>query len=319
MPNAAADANSEQWLVHIANILGAEASGMLTIHPDGSHSLIGNGHTESAVLEYQHHFSSLDPLPKLLADRPDGRAIVLDTTIHPAYLAQRELSNDYLRPHGIDHVIAAQWRQPDGTLRMIGVQRFRGSEPFSIALGTELDRHIHHWRIGNAIPPQTGFDARGDDARRSCDIAAQLTLPLAVVDGHLTIAWANPSAREHRGSAWTTLFDSKTKISAEISVRKQLQKVVFACLRQRTESEVLILTHDDTWFATATPLNGKPNLALLRMNPMHHLGRGIRGRLQRLYGLTLAEAEMTERLGNGESLEAIGEARGVSIDTILVT
>ena len=78
---------------------------MLTIHPDGSHSLIGNGHTESAVLEYQHHFSSLDPLPKLLADRPDGRAIVLDTTIHPAYLAQRELSNDYLRPHGIDHVI----------------------------------------------------------------------------------------------------------------------------------------------------------------------------------------------------------------------
>ena len=52
---------------------------------------------------------------------------------------------------------------------------------------------------------------------------------------------------------------------------------------------------------------------------MHHLGRGIRGRLQRLYGLTLAEAEMTERLGNGESLEAIGEARGVSIDTILVT
>ena len=49
MPNAAADANSEQWLVHIANMLGAEASGMLTIHPDGSHSLIGNGHTESVL------------------------------------------------------------------------------------------------------------------------------------------------------------------------------------------------------------------------------------------------------------------------------
>ena len=178
MMTTPADLSSAQWLSHIADMLGAEASGMLTIHPDGSHSLIANGHTESAIAEYRDYYSQLDPLPALLAERPGGRAIVLDTTRHPAYLAQRELSNDYLRPHGIDHVIATQWRQPDGTLRVVSIQRFHGSEPFSVALGKELDRFILHWRIGNATPSPEGFAARTEDPRRHCDIAAQLSLPL---------------------------------------------------------------------------------------------------------------------------------------------
>ena len=34
------------------------------------------------------------------------------------------------------------------------------------------------------------------------------------------------------------------------------------------------------------------------------------------FGLTPAEAEMTARLANGESLEAIAEARNVCVDTV---
>lgn len=316
MTSPVADTSAALWLNHIADMLGAEASGMLTICPDGSHSLITNGHTESAMAEYRDHYSQLDPLPSLLAERPDGRAIVLDTTSHPAYLTQRELCNDYLRPHGIDHVIATQWRQPDGTLRVVGVQRFRGSAPFSIALGKELDRLIHHWRIGNARPSPEGFAARAEDPRRTCDIAAQLSLPLVVVDSHLVIAWANPAAREEQSPVGTALFDQRTKHSAQIAIRRQLQDLVVASLRQRTESEALVVATNDTWFASATPLNGNPRLALLRLTAMHHLGRGVRGRLQRLFGLTPAEAEMTAQLANGESLEAIAEARHVSIDTV---
>lgn len=316
MATTATDSSSAQWLAHIADMLGAEASGMLTLHPDGSHSLIANGHSERAIAEYRNYYGQLDPLPSLLAERPDGRAIVLDTTRHPAYLAQRELTNDYLRPHGIDHVIATQWRQPDGTLRVVGVQRFHGSEPFSVALGKELDRLIHHWRIGNAIPSPAGFAARAEDSRRHCDIAAQLNLPLAVVDCRLAIAWANPAAREACSSAWTALFDKRTENSAQIAIRRQLQALVAASLRQCTESEALVVAADNTWFAAATPLNGKPDLALLRLTAMHHLGRGVRGRLQRLFGLTPAEAEMTARLANGESLEAIAEARSVCVDTV---
>lgn len=95
-----------------------------------------------------------------------------------------------------------------------------------------------------------------------------------------------------------------------------MQNLVSATLRQRAESEVLLTAPDDTWFANAAPLNGKPGLALLRMTAMHHLGKGIRWRLQRLFGLTPAEAEMTELLANGESLESIAEVRDVSVDTV---
>ena len=316
MASGSTDINSTQWLAHIADMLGAEASGMVTVHPDGSHSLIANGHTESAIGEYRDHYSRCDPLPALLAERPDGRAIVVDTTRHPAYIAQRELCNDYLRPHGIDHVIATQWRQPDGTLRVVGVQRFHGSEPFSVALGKDLDRFIHHWRIGNAIPSPAGFAARTGDSRRHCDIAAQLNLPLVVVDCRLAIAWANPAAREERSSAWTALFDKRTDNSAQIAIRRQFQALVATSLRQRAESEALVVAPDDTWLASAAPLNGKPDLALLRLTAMHHLGRGVRGRLQRLFGLTPAEAEMTARLANGESLEAIAAARNVCVNTV---
>lgn len=316
MTSPVANTSAALWLNHIADMLGAEASVMLTLHPDGSQDLLTNGHSESAIAEYRDHYSRLDPLPSLLAERPDGRAIVLDTTRHPAYLTQRELSSDYLRPHGIDHVIATQWRQPDGTLRVVGIQRFHGSEPFSIALGKELDQLIHHWRICNVIPSPAGFAARTGDSRRHCDIAAQLSLPLVVLDCHLVIAWANPAARQEQSSAWTALFNKRTDNSAQIAIRRQLQTLVAASLRQRTESEALVAASDNTWFAAATHLNGKPDLALLRLTAMHHLGRGVRGRLQRLFGLTPAEAEMTTRLASGESLEAIAEARCVCVDTL---
>src|SRR5574337_427654 len=112
------------------------------------------------------------------------------------------------------------------------------------------------------------------------------------------------------------LFDERTKHPAKLAVRRHLQELVLACLRQCSETEAIVTAEDGTWFAAAAPLNGRPGLALLRLTAMHHLGRGLRGRLQRLFGLTTAEAEMTVLLANGGSLEAIAEARGVSVDTV---
>lgn len=82
---------------------------------------------------------------------------------------------------------------------------------------------------------------------------------------------------------------------AQIAIRRQLHALVAASMRQRSESEALV-TADNTWCATTTPLNGKPHLALLRQPP--------------------AEAEMTARLASGERLEAIAVARGVCVDTV---
>jgi DNA-binding CsgD family transcriptional regulator len=310
------DPNATQWLAHIADMLGAEASGMLTISPDGRHSLIANGHSDSAIAQYRDHFSHQDPLPQLLDERPAGRAIVLDTSRHPAYLARPELCNDYLRPHGIDHVIAAQWRHPDGTLHVVGVQRFHGSEPFSVGQGQELDRFIHHWRIGNATPPPEGLTARPTNSRRSCDIASQINIPLAVVNAVLVVAWANTAAHENPGSAWLALFQKPSGGASHSTLRRRLQELVGTSLRHRSATDALIATSDETWFASATPVIGKPNLALLRLTAMHHLPPGIRSRLEQLYGLTRAEAELTVLLAQGKSLEAIALARAVKLDTV---
>lgn len=308
--------NAIEWLAHIADMLGAEASGLLSLHPDGQHSLIAKGHSDSAISQYRDHFSRLDPLPKLLNERPAGRAIVLDTTRHPAYQACPELCNDYLRPHGIDHVIAAQWQHPDGTQHVVGVQRFHGSEPFSVGQGQELDRFIHHWRVGNAIQHPEGLATRPANSRRSCDIASQINIPLAVVNAALVVAWANTAAHDNPGSAWLALFEKPGGKNAQANLRQRLKELVSTCLRQRSASEALITANDDTWFASATPVAGKPNLALLRLTAMHQLAPGIRSRLERLYALTRAEAELTVLLSQGESLESIAFARAVKIDTV---
>ncbi|MDO9598426.1 MAG: helix-turn-helix transcriptional regulator [Azoarcus sp.] len=304
------------WLAHIADMLGAEASGMLTLHPDGTQSLIANGHADSAIAAYRDHFCRLDPLAGLLATRPAGRALILDTTTHPAYVAQRELSEDYLHPHGIDHVAAAQWRQPDGTLHLIGVQRFRGAAPFTVDQARELDSLIHHWRIGNALPHPAGFEDAHTTSRRNCDIAAQLHMPLVVVDAHLSIVWCNLAALEENGDIWTGLRKRGAKSKSEEALLRRLRELVTASLRTRTDTEALIETTGGAWFALVSPLVGKPGLSLLRLTAMNGLARGIRGRLQRVYGLTVAEAELAVLLANGDSLERIAELRAVTVETV---
>lgn len=155
-----------EWLAHLVDMLGAEAGGMLTIRPDGGHQLVTQGYSERAIAEYRDHVSRLDPLPTLLAESPDGRALVFDTTTHPAYVAQRELSACYLQPYGINHVFATRWREPDGSQHYVGVQRFRGAAPSHPRQGAEFDALIRHWRVGNALPPSQGVELREIASRR---------------------------------------------------------------------------------------------------------------------------------------------------------
>lgn len=308
--------HAAEWLAHLADMLGAEAGGLLTVRPDGSHQLVTQGHSERAITEYRDHFSRLDPLPSLLTERPDGRALVFDTTTHPAYVAQRELSAGYLQPYGIQHVIATRWREPDGCLRYAGVQRFRGAAPFHASQGAEFDALIRHWRVGNALPPPQGFELRGNDTRRQCDIAAQLSLPLAVVDGHLRVLWANPAARHAPGAAWTTLLDGATGRREEFALCRRLFELVHTSLRQRAEAEAILLAADGRWFAAAAPLHGKPGLALLRMAAQQTFVSGLHCRLERLFGLTRTEAELAVLIARGQSPEAIATARGVRFETV---
>lgn len=313
--NAAHQAE-EEWLAHIGNLMGAEAAGMLVVQADAPPRLVTCGHTADAINQYKDHFFTLDPLTSLLAQRPAGRALVIDTRSHPSYLAQHELCADYLRPHGIDHVIATCWTEPDGTQRYVGIQRFHGSTAFEARDGNEFDKLIRHWRISQALPPIPGFQAEGGTTRRNADIAAQLPHPLAVVDSRLTVIWANPTARCHDGMVWLALFNARSRDPAQSSARRQLGELILASLRQHSELDSLIITTDLRWIANASPLIGKPGLALLRMTALETTSRGLRSRLERLFGLTRAEAELSVQLTEGKSLEIIASSRNVSVETV---
>lgn len=187
------------------------------------------------------------------------------------------------------------------------MQRFRGAVHFDPRQGAEFDALIRHWRVGQALQPPQCFDTRESENRRSCDIAAQLPTPLAVVDGHLAVVWGNPAARKETGAAWTVLLDGRTCHREEFAVRKHLLGLVQTSLRQHAEAEALVPAADGCWFAIAAPL---------RLSTTHHFAAGLRCRLERLFNLTRTEAELTVRLAQGESLEAIASARDVSLVTV---
>lgn len=159
-------------------------------------------------------------------------------------------------------------------------------------------------------------DGGGPTAALGSRVADQLEIPLAVLDRRLALVWANRAARGRAGSAWAALFDAAPADAAALAVRTQLHDLVLACLRTHAESEALVEGHDGTWFATAAPLQGDPEHALLRLNAMHQAAPALRARLQRLFGLSAAEAQVTIRLASGSSLEHIAQARGVTIDTV---
>lgn len=156
-PTRAGGKNATEWLALIADVLGAEASELVTSRPDCCCHLILEGLSENAIAGYRDYFRQFDTLPRLLTARPDGRALVPDTTTHPAHLARRELTNNYLCSLGINHIVAVRWRQPGSTVNVVGFQRFHGSAPFSMTQGKEVDRLIHHWRVGSAVPPYPGL------------------------------------------------------------------------------------------------------------------------------------------------------------------
>jgi DNA-binding CsgD family transcriptional regulator len=154
------------------------------------------------------------------------------------------------------------------------------------------------------------------DNEVGASVASQLDVPLVVVDATLEIVWCNRAALARRGDAWSALFESGGSRAAHFMVRMQLQDLVLACLRRRAETETVVESREGGWFASASPVEQRPGLALLRVSSMHQAASGAGERLHRLFGLTEAEAQITVQLATGASLESIAEARGVSVDTV---
>ena len=137
-----------------------------------------------------------------------------------------------------------------------------------------------------------------------------------MVDSRLAVIWANPAARCHESTVWVALFKARDRDPGQSSVRRQLGELVLASLRQHSELDGLITTTDLRWIATVCPLIGKPGLALLRMTALETTSRGLRSRLERLFGLTRAEAELSVQLTEGKTLEVIASGRNVSVETV---
>lgn len=307
---------AEAWLEFIATRLCGEASGLLSLRPDGSRLLLSTGHTQASHFAYRDYYSQLDPLAQLLDLRPLGKALVLDTTSHPAYLAQRELSTDYLRPNGIDHLACAQWQGIDGTRYLIGVQRFAGMAPFTVADGKLLEQLIRQWRRGVLPLPISMVERQHEDTHLLCsELATQVPTPLIVLDARLTVVWSNQAAQEARGTIAELLF-ARTTQRASSELRRQLHKLLSDCLQQRRETCAMLGQGEARCAIVLTPLTGSSGLALLRHTPATIPNRALQQRLQALFKLTPAEAELTLQLADGHSLETIAEMRQVKRDTV---
>lgn len=316
-PDDDGDAAARQWLERVVMRLGAEAGGLLILKPDGRRILHSIGHAEASSIAYRDYYSRLDPLGRLLDRRPNGRPLVIDTTRHPDYLAQYELSADYLRPHGIDHLACAQWLSADGTRTLIGVQRFAGMAPFTVADGKQLGLLIGQWRSGLALAATAPDSPAGPECvlQLCIEIAAHLPNPVIVLDTRLTVVWSNRAARDGQGAIHDALFARTTARNAH-KLRSQLQHLVLKCVLQRSETLAMLGEEQARVPVALSPLSGSPDLVMLRLTAPEPTHSSLQGRLQALFRLTPAEAELAVQLANGHSPEAIAEMRQVKRETV---
>ena len=307
--------NNESWLAHIADLLGAEAALFCKQHPDGRCCVCARGHPESDIEKYRQYFHSVDPLPGLLRLRPDQRSLAVNVKCHPAYRAQREFLSEFLQKNGVVHVLGFAWLDADACQCVVQLHRLIGGLPFLSREGRELEQWVHHWRINEATLPNPALAGLEAHERRRSDVAAQLAIPLAVLDACVKVVWANPAARRADDEAWKSLFDQHRKTLSG-NFCPEIHQLVRRCLRQHGKVEAVFSINDEKHFAVASPLDGQPGLSLLQMSDLKHETPGIKARLQRLLKLSPAESELAVLLATGASLSSIAELRQVTPGTI---
>lgn len=325
----------EEWsslLEDLVGFVGGRVGQLAVFSLDGTRKPMWavSGFDRSRYRTFLYRHATEDPrLPYILSNQ--GKVIRAEEGVDPAQFRESALFKEVVRPFGIEHSLVTYFAREADVMATLAAMRDEEAGPFHSREMRRLSMLVPHLRRAFEF-----YALMRQASERSSDLASALDLLDAAViltDSRLRVAHANHAAEQ--------LAKSRTGLSLD---RGSLAIKDGQCSRRiaRAASEALAAANGDvkitqadhiaiTCAETGTPLRVslhplskrptgtgsrvRAELAVVIRNVAPKTQEGAAGRLQRLFGLTGAEAILANAVASGRSLSAHARERGIAIST----
>ncbi len=292
--------------------------------------LFDAGSDPAAIESYTAHYVRTDPLVAPLIRHPPGRVFSYETLMPKAAFLRTEFCNDWVRPQGIGHALYALSVRDGPLVGGFGMTRGRHQAEFDGRTAAALEALLP--QLGRAV--RTTWRLAAAEARGAGMEALLCRLPQAALllaaDG--TVLYANPAAEAllRRGDGLTTargrlcaarpcddaafrraLAGAAAANGGEtLAVERPSGRAPLAVTVQPTPTGRRV-SASDPW--RIVPM---PAALVFVADPDRTGGAGTARVLRTLYGLTSAEAVVTEAIAQGQGVADAAEALGVAPSTL---
>jgi DNA-binding CsgD family transcriptional regulator len=305
---------------------------LLAVHDTtlrGSWAQAGGGWDPDLFAAYNEHFVAVNPWIPNLNKRPVGRVVPAEFMLPRADLVKTEFYQDFLRRAELDSGVGVTVQQ-DGTRHMIVSVLFPHApaerDPDTIE---QLQRLVPHLlRVAQLNRQFAGIEIRALAAETALD---RLATALLIVDGVGPVVYHNSAAAGVMAAADGLIIIGNRLSAVDSSENQALRLLIAAAARapgggglcawrghphsatvRTSPYEVLVAPVGETMFASGLI---EPMAAVFIRDHGASVATPTEW-LQRLHGLTPAEARVMRALLAGDPLERMAERFNVGIETL---
>lgn len=294
----------------------------------------GKADLRTALARYEQHFMELmgtDPRMHFLARFP-SRPLSCRLEISEADLHGSKAYQDMLRIADIEYSLVVSLAEDDGSLIMLGVFRGKASRHFDkdeVELFGELIPHVKQAVALSEHLTQLSFASH-----TAFDALDSIAMGLLIVDDSARVIYANAASRRIVRLADGLEVADEILALHDQNENAQLRKIIRTMIakardRETTRCQALAVTRP----------SGRAPIPVLAGSLRHHALKRSPGPLdrqlavlfvslpedpqeapaellRRLFGLTLAEARVCERLVQGRTVKDIAADLAVAVETV---
>jgi DNA-binding CsgD family transcriptional regulator len=326
----------DEWpelLEDLTGFVGGRVGQLAVFSLDGTRkpmwAVSGFDRTQYRTFLYRH--ATEDPrLPYILSNQ--GKVICAEEGVDPAQFRETALFKEVVRPFGIEHSLVTYFAKEADVMATLAAMRDEEAGPFQSAEVRRLAMLVPHLRRAFEF-----YALMRQASERSSDLASALDLLDAAViltDSRLRVAHANRAAEELAKSRTGLSLDKGSLALKDGHCSRRIARAASEALAAAsgdatiTQADHIAITCGESgtpYRVSLHPLSKRPagtgsrvkaELAVVIRSGSPKTQESSAVRLQRLFGLTTAEAILANAVASGRSLNAHAQDRGIAISTV---
>jgi DNA-binding CsgD family transcriptional regulator len=326
----------EEWatlLGDLTDFVGGRVGQLAVFSLDGTRkpmwAVSGFDRSEYRTFLYRH--ATEDPrLPYILSNQ--GKVLRAEEGVDAAQFRETALFKEVVRPFGIENSLVTYFAREADVMATLAAMRNEEAGPFRSAEVQRLAMLVPHLRRAFEF-----YALMRQATERASDLASALDLLDAAViltDSRLRVAHANRAAEALAQTRTGLSLDKGSLALKDSKCSRRIARAVGEALAAAsgdvkiTQADHISLTCGEDaapYRVSLHPLSKRPSgtgsrvraeLAVVIRTGAQKAQVGTAAQLQRLFGLTTAEAILANAVASGRSLNAHAADRGIAISTV---